>query len=241
MMQTRFISYFKSLQRGMVMVAFPNVCLCCGLETTEKERQLCSFCKDERFELANKGHALRSGETILPEYVFIQHALWKFDQGGALQNLLHHLKYEYLTGIGVELGRLLGKSMKRHPIIRKQLSSEEVVFVPVPLHHLRLRKRGFNQAFTIARGVQQVWDLPVCEADSVIRRKRTRSQTGFSLQKRMENVYKAFQVRQPEVFQNKPAVIVDDVFTTGSTTFELARTLKEAGCSTIFIVTVAQA
>lgn len=223
------------------MVAFPNVCLCCGLETTEKERQLCSFCKEERFEAANRDHSLSSSDTILPECVYIQHALWKFDHGGTLQNLLHYLKYERLTEVGVELGAKLGESMKKHPVIKEQFSAEDVIFVPVPLHYLKFRKRGFNQAFMIARGVQRIWNFPICEAGSVIRRKNTRSQTGFSLQKRIANMRKAFQVKKPETFQNKLAVIIDDVFTTGSTSFELARTLKEAECSAIFIATVAQA
>lgn len=240
-MWVKFISYIKNIQRGIATVAFPNVCLCCGLEITEKECQLCSFCKNERFELANKEYSLSSSDTILPEYVAIQHALWKFDRGGALQNLLHHFKYEHLTGVGVELGSMLGKSMQKHPEIRKRFSTAKVVFVPVPLHYLKFRKRGFNQAFMIAKGMRRIWGFPICEIDSVVRQKNTQSQTGFSLQKRIINVHKAFKVKKPEVFQNKLTVIVDDVFTTGSTAFELARTLKEAGCSAILIATVAQA
>ncbi len=240
-MRASFISYMKNLQRGVAMVAFPEVCCCCGLETTEAGRQICPFCRDERFELANHEYSSSSDSVLLPEYVFIQHALWKFDQGGTLQSLLHHLKYEHLADIGVELGSILGVSMQKHPEMRERLSSEKVVLVPVPLHYLKFRKRGFNQAFMIARGVRQKWNFPICEINSVIRIKNTRTQTGFSLKKRIANMRDAFQVKQPEAFRNTLAVIVDDVFTTGSTTFELARTLKETGCNGVIIVTVAQA
>lgn len=229
------------LTHGIHTVAFPNVCLCCGLETTRQERPLCSFCKEERFEDANPENKFSSSGVILPEAAAIQHALWQFDKGGLLQDLMHYLKYERLTGVGLELGALSARRMVNHPGIAALLARESAILVPVPLHYLKFRKRGFNQAFLIARGINEVLDIPVCSLTAVIRRKNTRSQTGFSLEKRMSNVKDAFRIRKPVEFAGKMAIIVDDVFTTGATTFELAGVLQEAGCREIIIATAAQA
>lgn len=227
---------------GLSSVAFPRVCICCGMESTEKEHNICSFCKEERFESANPHYLTSSSGVILPEGVIVQHALWLFDKGGLLQHLMHYLKYERLTVIGSELGRMLARSLMKHPELEDILEyRKHILLVPVPLHYLKFRKRGFNQAFMIGKGMQEVLDVPICNLKSVIRKKNTRSQTGFTIEKRISNIKDAFRVRNPEVFRDKYLIIVDDVFTTGSTTFELTGSLRETGCRDIIIATVAQA
>lgn len=227
---------------GLSSIAFPRVCLCCGLETTEEERQICSFCRQDRFEAANPDFRQCSSGVILPDSVSIQHALWNFDKGGLLQDLMHYLKYERLTGIGIELGTGLGQSMASHPgVFEITDTAADKMLLPVPLHYLKFRKRGFNQAYYIAKGIQSVLGYPICALKDVVRTKNTRSQTGFSLKKRVANMQGAFRVRSKEAVAGKTMFIVDDVFTTGSTSFELAAVLKEAGCGKIVIATVAQA
>lgn len=241
-MINRLTQIASGLVNDISTVAFPRVCICCGMETTEKERQICSFCKEERFESANPDYKTSSSAAILPDRVVIQHALWQFDKGGLLQDLMHYLKYERLTGIGLELGAMVARSMIRHPEASALLeNTEQAMLVPVPLHYLKFRKRGFNQAFMIAKGMQEVLKVPICGIKAVVRKKNTRSQTGFSIKKRISNVEDAFYIRHPEAFQGKMLIIVDDVFTTGATTFELARKLKEAGSKEIIIATAAQA
>lgn len=227
---------------GLARIAFPNVCICCGMENTRRRRQVCSFCLHERFEDANPDNQLVSSDTLLPENIRFQHALWNFDKGGDLQHLLHRLKYHRLTHIGVDLGRRLGERLQSHPQISTILGEEEVGLLPVPLHYLKFRYRGFNQAFLIARGVQEVWPrMPICDIKQVVRTKNTRTQTGFSLEKRLRNIDGAFRVKDGSAVKSKFLVIVDDVFTTGATTFELARTLLKEGSSGVGICTVAQA
>lgn len=233
---------YSTIKRGFAQIIFPDICVCCGLETTEKQRQICSFCLDKRFEDANPENDLTTGDTLLPEGVLFQHALWLFDKGGDLQHLLHQLKYERLTTVGIDLGRKLGLRIRRHPIINDILEQDNTVLLPVPLHYLKFRSRGFNQAFKIAQGIQQIWPhVPVLSVKAVIRSKNTRTQTGFTLDKGLKNLEDAFQVKNIEDIAGKTVVIVDDVFTTGATTFELARTLKSAGCGKTGILTIAQA
>jgi ComF family protein len=233
---------FQNITRGLSEVVFPNICACCGLENTEYQRQLCSFCLQERFEDANPDNVPVSSDIILPEGVVAQHALWQFDKGGNLQDLLHLLKYEQLTGIGVDLGREMGVRIKKHPFLRQKLCFSTAVLLPVPLHYLKFRYRGFNQAFKIAQGFQQIWkDLSICDIKSVVRVKNTRTQTGLSLKRRRQNLRNAFKVIDPAAVEDKLVVIIDDVFTTGATTFELAHTVLDSGAKEIVVLTVAQA
>ena len=232
----------KNITDGLSGIAFPHVCVCCGSARVEHGRQLCSFCVEERFEDANVDNNRVSSDSLLPEGVSAQHALWQFDQGGDLQDLLHKLKYERLTTIGLDMGRRLGQRIAQHPYLAELLSTTPSLIVPVPLHRRKQRTRGFNQAVKIAAGFQQIWnDIPICDFVDIKRTKRTRSQTGFSLQERTENMDNAFEVCNPDVFSKKVNVILDDVFTTGATTFELADTLLGAEADSIVILTVAQA
>lgn len=232
----------RTCLEGLGQILFPNVCVCCGLETTERERQLCAFCLDERFEFATPGkRTMSSAGVILPEGVLAQFALWKFDKGGRLQQLMHHLKYDRLTRIGTTLGRKLGQCLGKSEKIVDALHRYDLLLVPVPLHYLKFRQRGFNQAFFIAMGLRDVLEVPICPVDAVVRKKNTRTQTGFSLEKRIANMNGAFKVNDDEPLRGKLALVVDDVFTTGSTTFELASVLLWAGCVGVIILTVAQA
>lgn len=232
----------KKIIKGFTRIIFPNVCVCCGRENTQRQRQLCSFCLKDRFEDANPDNERVSSDALLPEGIVVQHALWQFDKGGDLQNLLHKLKYERLTTVGVDLGRKLGQRVAGHPLLVDLFEEHKTAILPVPLHYLKYRYRGFNQAFKLAQGFQEVWqDIPICKVKDVVRTKNTRSQTGFSLEKRLENMENAFKIKNNQAIKNRLVIIVDDVFTTGATTFELAQALKKEGAGPVVILTVAQA
>lgn len=236
------MSNFLHFANGFKRLVFPNVCVCCGREHTEDQRQICSFCLRDRFEDGNPENNNVSSDSLLPDGILIQHALWQFDKAGDLQNLLHQLKYERLTTVGCDLGRALGRRVQKHAGIVNLVDAHESVVVPVPLHYLKYRYRGFNQAFKLAQGFQEIWDeIPICGIDDIVRIKNTRSQTGFSLEKRLKNLQKAFNVKNNILINNRLCIIIDDVFTTGATTFELADTLKESGAGPVIILTVAQA
>lgn len=231
------------VKRGLAGIIFPNVCVCCGMEVTEREKQICTFCLLERFEDANPDNYKKSAAELLPEGVLIQHALWQFDKGGTLQDLMHQLKYDHLTQIGIQLGKQLASRAQKHPGIVSLLEQHEgqCILVPVPLHYLKFMRRGFNQAFKIAQGLEEILNISICDIKDVVRQKNTSSQTGFDLEKRNENMKDAFKVNNEEIFDNKLAIVVDDVFTTGATSFEFSGELLEAGASGVMILTIAQA
>lgn len=102
-------NWANNLSSGLTSVLFPNVCLGCGQQVLDQGRHICSFCLHKRFDLAMTHNERSSRQIILPEYVASQQALWNYDKGGILQNLLHHLKYQQLKGVGKQLGRVFAK------------------------------------------------------------------------------------------------------------------------------------
>lgn len=232
------LSSFKKIKNGLTEVLFPHVCLVCGISLSKNEQFICPNCIVDRFEIANPEGKQVSGDTLIPEGVVLQHALWNFDKGGFLQDLLHSLKYQRLTGVGIDLGIALGNSLKRNPFFE---GLENSILIPVPLHHKKRRIRGYNQAYLIAKGVRAALKVPICKRMDVVRTKNTKTQTGFTLDKRRENIQNAFVVNNPFKINSKLCIIVDDVFTTGATAFELSNMLLDAGADKIMIITVAQA
>ena len=114
---------------------------------------------------------------------------------------------------------------------------EKWPLVPVPLHRSRQMERQFNQAEEIARSISIETGLPVSHL--LKRGRRTETQTRLSRKQRMENLRGAFKLREPLPETPPPGyLLVDDVFTTGSTVDECAKVLRKAGAGRIAVLTV---
>lgn len=233
-------AFLRHIKRGAEDVLFPNICLICGHSLSGGEHMVCIECLREEFEVLDH-HDDKQQKVILPESVHFHYSLWRFGKGGYLQKLLHKLKYERLTGIAVDTGRMLGEQLKKHPLIMSNKDRERPLLIPVPLHPAKFKKRGYNQAFLITAGIREITDWEICPASAVIRTRNTRTQTGFDLNKRIRNISGAFEVREPGILQGRQCIIVDDVFTTGTTSFELSRAVFETSEVPCGIATLARA
>lgn len=113
------------------------------------------------------------------------------------------------------------------------------LMIAIPLHRQRLRERGYNQAFELARPLAQALDIPL-RHDLLVRSKATPPQTGLDAKARRRNLRDAFSVAGPEPL---PAhvVVFDDVMTTGSTLREAARVLRRAGVARVDVWALARA
>lgn len=215
-------------------ILFPNVCLVCG-NHTYADRSLCDYCIEHSFEPANPEASQSCPGHITPDYIDVQDALWKYDKDGNLQALLMKLKYSGRRDIGIQCGRLLGRKWRYSdwfvPGIKWKL-------VPVPLHWLKYWKRGYNQAELIAEGFSEVTQIPVCSRTTVVRTRYTRTQTGFNLLQRQKNIQGVFRVNNADEIRDHRIIIIDDVFTTGSTTYQLANTLQLTDINGVLIYTV---
>jgi len=112
--------------------------------------------------------------------------------------------------------------------------------VPVPLHPRRLRKRGFNQALVLARVLSRTYHIPL-DRNYLVRTRWTQSQVGLSERERKDNVRGAFAVVHSTRIAQKTILLVDDIYTSGSTVDECSKVLINAGARQVDVLTLARA
>ena len=161
---------------------------------------------------------------------------------GALMTLVHQLKYRGRLALAAPMGRMLYDTFNHYWRERRV-----DLVVPIPLHPRRLRRRGFNQAALLLRAWQRAADRdpvasmrPVAATRTLVRSRRTRSQTGLSRRERQRNIRGAFTVHDREGIRQQHVLLLDDVFTTGATVEEAARTLLAAGAAAVDVLTLAR-
>ena len=117
---------------------------------------------------------------------------------------------------------------------------EPSVFIPIPLHEGKIKKRGYNQAKLLAEGLAKRFDVSV--VDCLKRVKSTKTQVGLTKEERRKNIEQAFALQGTvsELLQKSQQVfLVDDVVTSGATLQEAAKVLKKAGFTKVWGVTLA--
>jgi ComF family protein len=152
---------------------------------------------------------------------------------GALEVSILFLKVN--PHICPRLRSLIARAFSEH---REALAGE--VVVPVPLHRLREKQRGFNQAAIIAKAISGKFNLQL-DDHSLVRTKPTeRHRAGLDATDRAKSVAHAFIVSKPRLIAGASVLLVDDVYTTGSTICAAARSLLEAGARQVSVLTIAR-
>jgi ComF family protein len=152
-----------------------------------------------------------------------------------VRELVHHFKY----GGKVQLRRPLGLLTARELAPFASFFAPQLL-LPVPLHVRRLRQRGFNQAVLLGEVLARQWGVPL-DRYQLLRTRWTEPQVNLSAAERVANVRGAFAVAAKHGLAGKRVLLVDDVYTTGSTVRECARLLAQAGAAAVGVVTVARA
>jgi ComF family protein len=208
---------------------------------------LCSICGERLispFAFSDEGDPSGSGEArcglcrrLEPPYVKAT-AYGSYESG--LRELIHLLKYNQVRPAANVLGRMLVEAVED---LQPLFGETELLVVPVPLHSTKLRQRGFNQSELITRAALKMKPSAgrfQLSPDLLERRRETKSQIGLSRHQRRENIRGAFVVTRPREMAGREVLLVDDVFTTGTTVSECARILRRAGASKVYVATVAR-
>jgi len=164
----------------------------------------------------------------------VRSAAW-LDEGA--RPAVHALKYGGLPRIADDLAAAM---LPMRPATDRPPGG---ALIPIPLAAKRLRERGYNQSEMLARALARQWRIPVL-LDVLVRTRETPTQTALTPDTRLANVRAAFAVANvqcPMINDHWTLIIVDDVFTTGATLAEAARTLEQAGARRIYGVTFARA
>lgn len=159
---------------------------------------------------------------------------------GIVKKLIYTFKYPpYLSDLRDTLAELFYEGLIQKEQYYKVFTPQSV-FVPVPLHSSKLRKRGYNQSQKLAEGLSKKFELPVIEC--LARVKNTKTQVGLTKEERQENIRDAFACNKEVVEKMKGVTqvfLVDDVATSGATLRECGKVLKKAGVKHVWGVTLA--
>ncbi|MDW8289709.1 MAG: ComF family protein [Armatimonadota bacterium] len=154
---------------------------------------------------------------------------------GVVRAAIHRFKYEARPSLAPALAQLLVQGWQT-PLTEPLHAAEAVL--PLPIHSRRERERGFNQSLLLAREFCRNTGLPLL--GNVLERVAYRQpQVGLGESERRDNVRDAFRVVQPQAIAGKSVLLLDDVWTTGSTLNEATRALLAAGARRVFAYTVA--
>lgn len=186
-------------------------CKKCGKPLVSEEEEYCRDCR-------RGDHLYTRGLAVLPYAGKVKKSI---------QQVKFHNKREYIDFYGPYMAKILGERIR---------CWEAQALVPVPLHSSKRRKRGFNQAELLAERVGEVLELPV-RTDLVQRVRATRPQKELTRRERQNNLKGAFKISRYDV-ELKKIILVDDIYTTGSTIDEIAGKLLEQGVEEVYFISL---
>lgn len=231
----------KSILTGFledfISLIFPRYCLACYHSLVKGEEIVCTSC------LADMPHTFShlDPENFLKRRLLLRmplrhaFAIFRFTKTSKVQALLHALKYQQQPEVGIALGRMYGEKLKS-----AGYQNAWDIIVPIPLHHSRQRKRGYNQSEKFASGISEKLNIPVV-TNAVTRKHHTQTQTRKSKRQRWDNVHAVFELNRAHELGGRKILLVDDVVTTGSTVEACGIVLLEGGCLELSIVCIAEA
>lgn len=188
----------------------PSCCIC-GKPLDTEEREYCQDCR-------KKKHSFEQGKAPFFYEEVMRRSIARYKYSG---------RQEYAEFYAEEI-------LKR--CAHKMLGWKGEVLIPIPLHPSRRRKRGFNQAERLARAISKRSGIPV-DAKLLFRTKKTRAQKELNDQERLANLQDAFSVQKKEIPYHN-LILVDDIYTTGSTMDAAARLLKTHGAQKVYFLSI---
>ncbi|MCB4798487.1 ComF family protein [Neotamlana laminarinivorans] len=221
--------------KSLVNLFFPEVCYACYSLLNDNEHTICTSC---RHDLPVTNFHFNNNDAV--KKVFYGRAkiengtaLFRYEKGGLVQQLMYGLKYKGYESIGVVLGNWLGNELST---INSYQNIDAVV--PVPLHRKKLKNRGYNQVAKFAIQIAENIDAEYY-SDVLIKITNTKSQTAKNRILRWQEGQQLFALQHTKKLKNKHVLLVDDVITTGATLEACINVLNTIENLKISVVTMA--
>lgn len=189
-----------------------NFCTRCGLQFEKDGSGLCLNCKANNFDFTLARSTLNFDGNVVP--------------------LIHRFKYARYKFLAEPLSYLIYDTL-----IVQNWKIDMICYVP--LFERRERQRGYNQSRELATRLSALTQLEVFH--DIIRTRDTPTQTKLTRRERQENVKGCFRINNRKSIKGLNLLLIDDVFTTGSTSNEISKELLKAGANKVYVLTVAHA
>ncbi|MGL5796048.1 MAG: ComF family protein [Waterburya sp.] len=210
--------------KQLLSVFLQSRCPCCQRNTPDT---LCSYCLQKLISHEFTTSDRRYWQGDLPVF-----AWGKYD--GQLKRAIALMKYHQQPDLGRILGQLLAQAWLVSGLIKPQ---QQVSVIPIPLYSQKFKDRGFNQAEIIAQSFCQVTGYRL-DSQALMRVRDTKAMFDLSPEARINNLQGAFQLGQK--LPKYPVLLLDDIYTLGTTVKEAARTLRQQQIKVIGVVVVAK-
>lgn len=215
-------SYYKAL----INLLFPQHCLTCKTKLhPEYNKPVCQKCW---------GKIKMASPAVFRFNRFgIRRLYAACDYEGIIRECVHKFKYNGEIGLAKTLGELLCD------FAAKNVDFKKIDYiVPVPLHPVKMRQRGYNQAQLLAEVVSQEFKIKLLKV--LKRKKYTAAQAGLNKLGRLKNVRKAFSVKETGKIKGKRILLIDDVYTTGATSNACAKLMLNKGAEHVDMLVLAR-
>lgn len=207
--------------KALVDLFLPRECHICGRKLLDDEEYLCTSCIGrlpitgyERYwtNLNGLNTDLNPMEQRFAGQLPLDRACapYFYTRDSSIATLVHDFKYRGFSKLAVLMGRIGAGALQG-----SGLFDGVDLIVPVPIHWMKKRRRGYNQTEMIARGVSEVTGIPVERQLRAVRPHRT--QTSLTPGQRSANTRNLFAIRNPEALKGKRVMLLDDICTTGAT------------------------
>lgn len=216
------------IQEQILNLIYPQTCGICGKLASD------SLCKKCEIELKKQSdmNIIQTGEEIEDKY--FNELMYIFKYEGQIRKLILDYKFNEKSYIYLTFVNFLLKNKK----IFENIKNYDTI-IPVPISKKRLKTRGYNQSLLIARKIAEQTNLELVN-NCLIKTKNIIEQSKLNKEDRMQNIQGVYELKNKQLIENKKILLIDDIYTTGSTVNECSKILRQGNPKEIGILVLAK-